>query len=166
MEKHYWKGLEELEQSPAFTAQAEKEFANDLPVLSAVTEPITTEGKTSRRDFLKMLGFSVTAATIASACEMPVRKSVPYALKPEEVTPGVANYYASAFIQGGEFASVVVKTREGRPIKIDGNKLSGLNKGGSSARAQAAVLSLYDGARYRAPQRGNETTTWAKADSE
>lgn len=166
MEKHYWKGLEELEQSPAFTAQAEKEFANDLPVLSAVAEPITTEGKTSRRDFLKMLGFSVTAATIASACEMPVRKAVPYALKPEEITPGVANYYASAFVQGGEFASVVVKTREGRPIKIDGNKLSGLNKGGSSARAQASILSLYDGARYRAPQRGNETTTWAKADSE
>lgn len=166
MEKQYWKGIEELEQNPAFVAKAEKEFANDLPVLSAVTEPIVTEGATNRRDFLKMLGFSVTAATIASACETPVRKSIPYALKPEEVTPGVANYYASAFIQGGEFASVVVRTREGRPIKIDGNKLSSINKGGSSARAQASVLSLYDGARYTAPYRGNEKITWEKADAE
>jgi MoCo/4Fe-4S cofactor protein with predicted Tat translocation signal len=166
MEKNYWKGIEELEQSPAFVAQLDKEFASELPALDSVVEPISTTASTNRRDFLKMLGFSVTAAAIATACEMPVRKSIPYALKPEEVIPGVANYYASTFYQGGDYASVLVKTREGRPIKIEGNKLSVVTKGGTSARAQASVLSLYDGARYTGPKRGKESISWEKADAE
>ncbi len=166
MEKNYWKGIEELEQSPAFVAQLDKEFASELPALDSVVEPISTTASTNRRDFLKMLGFSVTAAAIATACEMPVRKSIPYALKPEEVIPGVANYYASTFYQGGDYASVLVKTREGRPIKIEGNKLSVVTKGGTSARAQASVLSLYDGARYTGPKKGKESISWATADAE
>ncbi|MFN8276065.1 MAG: TAT-variant-translocated molybdopterin oxidoreductase [Chitinophagales bacterium] len=167
MEKTYFKGMEELEQTPEFVATANQEFAAELPVLNAIVEPITTQGTTSRRDFLKMLGFSTTAAVIAASCEMPVRKSIPYALKPEEVIPGVANYYASTMIQGGEVVPVLVKTREGRPIKIEGNKLSVIGaNGGTSARAQASVLSLYDGARYTGPMHGNEHLTWAKADEE
>ena len=166
MEKNYWKGIEELEQSPAFVAQLDKEFASELPALDSVVEPISTTASTNRRDFLKMLGFSVTAAAIATACEMPVRKSIPYALKPEEVIPGVANYYASTFYQGGDYASVLVKTREGRPIKIEGNKMSVVTKGGTSARAQASVLSLYDGARYTGPKKGKESISWATADAE
>ena len=166
MEKNYWKGLEELEQNKQFVAQLDKEFSSELPVLESVIEPISTTASTNRRDFLKMLGFSVTAAAIASACEMPVRKSIPYALKPEEVTPGVANYYASAMYQGGDYATVLVKTREGRPIKIEPNRSSVLSKYGTSARVQASVLSLYDGARYSGPQRGKENITWEKADAE
>jgi molybdopterin-containing oxidoreductase family iron-sulfur binding subunit len=166
MEKNYWKGLEELEQSKQFVAQLDKEFSSELPVLESVTESISTTAKTNRRDFLKMLGFSVTAAAIASACEMPVRKSIPYALKPEEVTPGVANYYATAMFQGGDFAPVLVKTREGRPIKIEPNTQSVLSKYGTSARTQASVLSLYDVARYQGPRKGKETLTWEKADNE
>ncbi|MFN8309181.1 MAG: TAT-variant-translocated molybdopterin oxidoreductase [Chitinophagales bacterium] len=167
MEKSYFKGIEELENDPAFVAQSQKEFATELPVLNAIVEPISTKGTTSRRDFLKMLGFSTTAAVIAASCEMPLRKSIPYALKPEELVPGVANYYASVFNQGGEVAPVLVKTREGRPIKIDGNKMSVLGaNGGSNARVQASVLSLYDGARYTGPMRGKEHITWEKADEE
>src|ERR1700733_7395680 len=97
-DKVYWKGLEELENT---SPQNDREFADELPVLGSIMEPITTNGTTSRRDFLKMLGFSTTAAVIASGCEMPIRKSIPYAIKPEEVIPGIANYYASAFYQGG-----------------------------------------------------------------
>ncbi len=165
-EKVYWKGLEELNQDVAFLNQSNKEFADDLPALSSIVEPISTTSKTGRRDFLKMLGFSVTAAAVAAGCEMPIRKSIPYALKPEEVTPGVANYYASVFYQGGDYASVLVKTREGRPIKVEGNKLSSVTRGGTSARAQASVLSLYDGARYTGPKRGKENITWEKLDNE
>ncbi|MCW3126405.1 MAG: nrfC [Bacteroidetes bacterium] len=162
-DKVYWKGLEELEQT---SAQNDKEFADELPSgLSSVVEPITT-GSTSRRDFLKMLGFSTTAAVIAAGCEMPVRHSIPYALKPEEIIPGIANYYASATYQGGDYASVLVKTREGRPIKIEGNSLSSVTKGGTSSRVQASVLSLYDGARYKNPMRGKENITWEVADKE
>jgi MoCo/4Fe-4S cofactor protein with predicted Tat translocation signal len=165
MEKTYWKGIEELEQSAGFVSQLEKEFADEVPALASITEPISTT-KTNRRDFLKMLGFSVTAAAIATACEMPIRKSIPYALKPEEVTPGVANYYASTMFQGGDLASVLVKTREGRPIKVDANNLSSLSGRGTSARTQASVLSLYDGGRYVGPLKGKEKLTWEKADAE
>ena len=161
-DKVYWKGIEELENT---SQQNEKEFADELPVLGSIVEPITT-GTTSRRDFLKILGFSTTAAVVAAGCEMPVRKSIPYALKPEEVIPGIANYYASAFYQGGDYCAVLVKTREGRPIKIDGNNMSSVTKGGTSARVQASVLSLYDGTRYRGPKKGNENLTWEKADAE
>jgi len=165
-DKIYWKGLEEKNQHTAFTAVESKEFAENLPVLGGAADAISTKGDTNRRDFLKMLGFSVTAATIAASCEIPVRKSIPYAWKPEEIVPGVANYYASAFFSGGEFNAVLVKTREGRPIKIEGNKQSVVTKGGTSARAQASVLSLYDGGRYKNPRKGKENITWATADKE
>jgi len=166
-EKIYWKGIEEKEQLEGYRAIAEKEFAEDLPVLNSITETIST-GKSNRRDFLKMLGFSVTAATIAASCEMPVRKSIPYVWRPEEIVPGVANYYASTFYQGGDYTAVLVKTREGRPIKIEGRdkKNARVTKGGTSARTQASVLSLYDGARFRNPKRGTENITWETADRE
>jgi molybdopterin-containing oxidoreductase family iron-sulfur binding subunit len=164
-EKTYWKGIEEKEQLEGFRQIADKEFSEDLPVLSSITEPIST-GKSSRRDFLKMLGFSVTAAAVAASCEMPVRKSIPYIWRPEEIVPGMANYYASAMYQGGDYCAVLVKTREGRPIKVEGNKLSVVTQGGTHARSQASVLSLYDGARYKSPKRGNEPITWATADKE
>jgi molybdopterin-containing oxidoreductase family iron-sulfur binding subunit len=166
-EKIYWKGIEEKEQQEGFRQMAEKEFFEDLPVLSSIAEPIST-GKSNRRDFLKMLGFSVTAAAVAASCEIPVRKSIPYIWRPEDVYPGMANFYASAFYQGGDYCAVLVKTREARPIKIEGRnkKNARITKGGTSARAQASVLSLYDGSRYKNPKRGKENITWDVADKE
>ena len=166
-DKVYWKGIEEREQLEGFREMADKEFSEQLPVLSSITEPIST-GRSSRRDFLKMLGFSVTAAAVAASCEIPVRKSIPYIWRPEEIVPGMANYYASAFYQGGDYCAVLVKTRDGRPIKIEGRnkKNARVTKGGTHARTQASVLSLYDGARYRNPMRGKENITWETADKE
>ncbi len=166
-DKIYWKGIEEKEQLAGFREIAEKEFAEDLPVLNSISETITT-AKSSRKDFLKMLGFSTTAAVIAASCDMPLRKSIPYVWRPEEIVPGMANYYASTFWQGGDYGAVLVKTREGRPIKIEGRdkKNARITKGGTSARAQASVLSLYDGARFKNPKRGKENITWEVADKE
>ncbi|HLP51214.1 MAG TPA: TAT-variant-translocated molybdopterin oxidoreductase [Chitinophagales bacterium] len=166
-DKIYWKGIEEKEQLEGFRTLAAKEFAEELPVLSSITEPVTT-GKSSRKDFLKMLGFSTTAAVIAASCEMPLRKSIPYVWRPEEIAPGIANYYASTFYQGGDYEAVLVKTREGRPIKIEprDKQNARVTKGGSSARAQASILSLYDNGRFRNPKRGKENITWETADKE
>ena len=99
---------------------------------------------------------------------MPVRKSIPYLNKPQDLLPGESNYYATTFYQGGDYGAVLVKTREGRPIKIEprDKKKARVTKGGSSARAQASVLSLYDGARFRNPKRGKENITWETADKE
>ena len=124
-----------------------------------------TANVTPRRDFLKYLGFGVAAASLA-ACEAPVKKAIPYLIKPEEITPGVANFYASTFFDGHDYASVLVKTREGRPIKIEGNEASKLTGTGTNARVQASVLDLYDSARLKGPLTGNNPADWARVDSE
>ena len=168
--KKYWKGLEELNNSPEFVQNAQNEFAEQVPVEQFLGDSILAEGNgTNRRDFLKFLGFSVTAASLA-ACETPVNKAIPYVVKPEEITPGVANWYASTFYDGNDYASILVKTREGRPIKIEGNELSKVTFGGTNARTQASILSLYDSSRLTGPaaRKGDawEAASWSSADKE
>jgi molybdopterin-containing oxidoreductase family iron-sulfur binding subunit len=165
MSKKYWKGLPELTESPEFTQSKKNEFAEALPIgefLAGKAEEENEKG-TSRRDFLKVMGFS-TAAVALAACETPVNKAIPYVVKPEEITPGIANWYASTFYDGHDYASVLVKTREGRPILVKGNDLSRVTHGASTARTQASVLSLYDGSRLNGPHVKNNPTTWKNAD--
>src|SRR4030095_6188432 len=116
--KNYWKGLEELHEDPEFLKERDKEFAQELPVEEIFNSSVVNK-PTSRRDFLKVLGFSVSAATLAASCRIPVNKAIPYVIKPEEIVPGVANYYASTFVNGNDYCPVLVKVREGRPIKIE-----------------------------------------------
>ena len=145
MEKKYWKGVDELHNDAEFVRLKNNEFFEHIPIEDVISKK-TEEGLTPRRDFLKFLGFSVAAASLA-ACETPVHKTIPYLIRPEQITPGIANYYASTYADGYDYASIVVKTREGRPIKIEGNSLSSISKGKINARVQASVLSLYDNAR-------------------
>ncbi len=160
--KKYWKGIEELNNDPEFTRLKNNEFAESLP-LDQVLSDEHLNATTPRRDFLKFLGFGVAAASLV-ACEAPVKKTIPYLIKPEEITPGVANWYASTYADGRDFCSIVVKTREGRPIKIEGNTLSSITKGGTNARVQAAVLSLYDSARLKGPLADKNAVSWSDAD--
>jgi len=157
--KQYWNGLEQLTNDPEYIKYADKEFPMELPVNGG------TASSNSRRDFLKMMGFSVAAASLA-ACEAPVRKAIPYLNKPINLEPGVPNYYASTYSVGGNYCSVVVKTREGRPIKIQGNKMSEISKGGTSAEIEASVLSLYDKERLTGPTMDGEESDWISIDSE
>lgn len=158
--KKYWRGLPELYQSEEFLQQAQNEFVEELPIGDTSDEGL----KTNRRDFLKLMGFSTAAVALAS-CETPVNRAVPYLIKPEEIIPGVPNFYASTFYDGHDFASILVKTREGRPIKIDGNELSSINKGKSTARTQASILGLYDGARLTAPLLNGKSAQWKDIDN-
>lgn len=162
-EKQYWKGIAELENSGAHQAVVADEFADSKIPLADVSTALL-EATTPRRDFLKYLGFSTAAATLAAACEMPVRKAIPYAIKPENITPGVAEYYASTFCDGGDAVPVVVKTRDGRPIKVEGNELSSITRGATNARVQASVLNLYDKSRLRHPMASGKETTFAAID--
>jgi len=164
-ENKYWRGVEELQEDPEFVENAKNEFPEQVPVDEFLADSKLAETSTSRRDFLKFLGFSTAAATLA-ACETPVTKAIPYVVKPEEVTPGVANYYASTFSDGNDYASILVKTREGRPIHIEGNKLSTVTGGGVNANVNSSVLSLYDGTRIQTPFIGETASTWDAVDSE
>ncbi|MEP7141479.1 MAG: TAT-variant-translocated molybdopterin oxidoreductase [Ferruginibacter sp.] len=151
MEKKYWQNFGELNQSEAFLQTTEKEFKEELLPLEDLDDKGILDARTPRRDFLKYLGFSTVAATLAASCEMPVHHVVPYLQKPDNITPGVANYYASTCINEGDVISVIVKQRDGRPIKIEGNDKSSITKGGTSALVQASVLDLYDTTRLRYP---------------
>ena len=153
--KTYWKGLEELTNDETFVKNAEREFPEG---------PSQLDGS-NRRDFLKLMGFSLAAASLA-ACEAPVRKAIPYVNKPVDINPSIPNYYASTYASGGDYASIVVKTREGRPIKIDGNELSPISKGGTNAIVEASVLSLYDKQRLSGPHINGQKSDWSTIDAE
>lgn len=161
--KKYWKGVEELNNDPEFVRLKNNEFAEPLPVDKILSDS-TLNTTTHRRDFLKFLGFGVAAASLA-ACEAPVKKTIPYLIKPEEITPGVANWYASTYADGRDYCAIVVKTREGRPIKIEGNTYSSVTKGGTNARVQAAVLGLYDNARLQGPLADKAPSSWKEVDA-
>src|SRR5690625_2443666 len=162
--KKYWRSVEELnEDSSIIESLQQNEFTEEIPTEEFLGDKDTLEdASTSRRDFLKFVGFTTAAASLA-ACEGPVIKSVPYVIKPEEITPGVANYYATAIADGYDFANVLVKTREGRPIKIERNTLAKANTS-VNARVQASVLSLYDSNRVMSPMIDGEATTWSQLD--
>jgi MoCo/4Fe-4S cofactor protein with predicted Tat translocation signal len=149
-DKKYWQSFGERNNSEAFQKATENEFDESLP-LEGLDGKGLLDAKTPRRDFLKYLGFSTAAATLAASCEMPVRHVVPYLNKPENTIPGVADYYATTYTVGGDVVPVVAKVRDGRPIKLEGNTLSGASRGATSARVQASVLDLYDTARLRFP---------------
>lgn len=159
--KIQFRSIHELKDPSLNGKLALKEFQNEIPV-DEFLEDAGNSG-TSRRDFLKLLGFSTAAVTLA-ACEAPVIKTIPYVVKPHDIIPGIPNYYASTYFDGFDFASVLVKTREGRPIKIEPNPAAG-SLGKTNARAQASVLSLYDNDKVKLPAlNGDEHTDFNKID--
>jgi molybdopterin-containing oxidoreductase family iron-sulfur binding subunit len=161
--RKYWKGLEELKETPEFIQARDQEFPAEMSVDEFLSDDKLAETSTARRDFLKFLGFSVAAATVA-ACEAPVTKVIPYVNKPEDVTPGMPTWYASSYYDGVSYASILVKAREGRPIYIKGNKDFGITKGGSNPQIIASVLGLYDSARLTNAQSNGKSESWEKVD--
>ncbi len=161
--KKYWKSVDELNENSSIVEKLKQsEFVEDLPTDQFLGDKETLESSdTSRRDFLKYVGFSTAVASLA-ACEGPVINSIPYVVKPNEVIPGLANYYATTMADGFDFANVLVKTREGRPIKIEPNKDS--KNGTTNARVQASVLGLYDNNRYKSPLSKGEAIDWNTLD--
>lgn len=157
--KKYWKGLEELQNTKDFVEKSKNEFAEPIPMDEVLNEAgLNTVAP--RRDFLKALGFGLGAVTLAACQTTPVHKSIPYLVKPEEIVPGIPNYYTSTF--NGH--SVLVKTREGRPIKIEGNPNCILSGGSLDAKGQASVLDLYDVSKLKNPVLNDVESSWDKID--
>jgi Fe-S-cluster-containing dehydrogenase component/anaerobic selenocysteine-containing dehydrogenase len=150
-------------QSLAAGSFAEEEEGKGNPIMELSEKDFLKSGS-SRRDFLKILGFSFASASLMAACKRPVQNAIPYVIQPPEITPGKALYYATTFYDGHEYCSVLVKTRDGRPIKIEGNSLSAFNGEGTTARVQASVLSLYDDARLKSPAFNQKPVSWEAID--
>ena len=163
--KKYWKSEAELNPNDSIVETLRhNEFVQDIPVDEFLGDKENlASSSTNRRDFLKYVGFSTAAATLA-ACEGPVVKSIPYVVQPESIIPGVANHYATTIANGFDFASVLVRTREGRPISIHNNTDAKINAS-ANARVNASVLNLYDSTRLQGPTFNGESIEWSSLDA-
>lgn len=118
-----------------------------------------------RRSFLKLAGFTF-ASVVVAGCERPkIEKAIPYLIKPEEITPGKAYWYASTCGGCTAGCGILVKNRDGRPIKIEGNPEHPLSKGGLCVVGQATVLGLYDSLRLKNPVSGGVESSWDAVDA-
>jgi Fe-S-cluster-containing dehydrogenase component/anaerobic selenocysteine-containing dehydrogenase len=154
----HWIAPEEL--SPSYWADPKnvekrgQEFADKPIETIALIDKLDTKG-IARREFMTIMGASMAMAGFACA-RRPVHKIIPYVVKPEEVSPGVANFYASTDPETGY--GLLIKVREGRPVKLEGNPEHPVNKGRLSARQQSAILDLYDPERLQEPVSRSRTT--------
>jgi len=146
-DSRYYLGLEEWMKDPEFTKYVEAEFQS-----SPIREGADKAEGSARREFLKLMGASLAMAS-AGCIRRPVQKIVPYNRQPEEVTFAVPNFYTSTWSDGSDFASLLVRTREGRPLKYEGLAAHPLHKGGLLPRAHAHLLSLYDPDRLKGPRK-------------
>ncbi len=127
-----------------------------LPDLEEAQAPLEgAKGDTNlsvhRRDFMRL--FSLTAVAGAASCvRRPVEKAIPYVNQPIDETPGVAVHYASTCGSCPSGCGIMVKTREGRPVKIEGNGEHPINQGGLCAFGQAELQGLYHPERLSDPQ--------------
>lgn len=162
--KKYWKSVEELNENSSIVENLrDNEFVEEIPTDEFLSDKNSlSSSSTTRRDFLKYVGFTTAAASLA-ACDGPVRKSIPYVFQPEEIIPGVADYYATTIADGFDFTNILIKTREGRPISVLNNNMEGANTG-ANARVHASVLSLYDSLRLKQPTIGGKSTSWAEVE--
>lgn len=125
------------------------------------------QSQKNRRDFLKIMGFSLSVLPMVTSCKkIATQKAIPYLHKNDQVTPGVANWYATTNNLCPAHCALLVKTREGRPIKVEGNPLSPVSQGGTCPVCQASVLSLYDSSRFKAPKKQGQYTTFKIVDDE
>jgi len=133
--RKYWRSLNELANTPEFQKRLEREFPDGL-----MDKQVRT---ISRRDFIGLMSASLALAGLAG-CRKPVEKIIPYVNPPEEVIPGIANYYATTMPLGTDAYGLIVECHEGRPTKIEGNPLHPGTKGAAGSWQQASILNLYD----------------------
>ena len=158
-ELRFWKSVDELRADADAGALAGTRdcFAGQRAATGPPPAP-------SRRDFLTLAGFSVAAAAVGGCSRGRVQKAIPFLNKPEEITPGVPNWYATTCAGCTAGCSLLVKTRDGRPIKIEGNRESALFGGGTCAVGQATVLALYDEGRLKGPLWHGTPASWDDVD--
>jgi MoCo/4Fe-4S cofactor protein with predicted Tat translocation signal len=153
----WWRSLEERANPRAEAARHADEFAAELPLGDA-------DAGTSRRSFFKVMGLSATAA-MAACQRAPRQKILPFTTKPDEMIPGLALWYATACGGCAAGCGLLVKTRDGRPIKIEGNPTHPVSRGGVCAVGQASVLGLYDADRARGPRVRGRAASWREVDA-
>lgn len=163
---NYWQSFEELYNDPDFLKAHQDEFKE------GVLDKFDSSGMSliSRRKFLALLGASAALAGTACSDYRDKGEIIPYNKKPEEIIPGRPNYYASTCTSCANACGVLVKTREGRPIKLDGNPDHPVSKGKICSKGQASIMNLYDPDRLKNPKKNVDGRfvdySWKDADNE
>jgi len=147
LDNNYWRSFKELYNDPEFVKAKNNEFGKD----ETKGFDITKLSGLSRRKFLALVSASAALAAAGCANYRDKGEVIPYNKKPEEVTLGVPNFYASTCTGCNSACGILIKTREGRPIKIDGNPEHPVNKGKICTKGQASILNLYDPSRLQKP---------------
>lgn len=145
---NYWRSFEELYGDKDFIKQHENEFKS-----STDEDTFSSMSMVSRRKFLALLGASAAFAGVSCSDYRDKGEIIPYNIKPEEITVGQPNFYASTCKSCSNACGILVKTREGRPIKIDGNQYHPVSKGKLCAQGQASIMNLYDPDRIKNPRK-------------
>ena len=150
--QQYWRSLDELAETQEFQEMLHREFPEGASEWCS---------DLNRRSFLKMAAASLALAGLSACTKQPPHEIFPYVNQPEELILGEPLYYATSMTLGGFATGVLVKSREGHPIKIDGNSEHPASLGGSSIWMQASILDLYDPDRSQAIMHQGELNTWA-----
>lgn len=129
-----WRSRPHLEQDSDLIDLASEEFipgASDAPTGH------------NRRHFMQLLGASMAMAGLA-ACRRPVEYIMPFSDRPEELIPGVPLQYATAMNFRGIARPLLIKSYDGRPVKVEGNPEHPDASRSSGVFEQASLLQLYD----------------------
>jgi len=116
-----------------------------------------------RRELIQLLGASLALAGLAGCGQRPRERILPYVTTPRELTPGLAQQYATSMELDGFAVGLLVKSHEGRPTKVEGNPLHPASLGAAGVYQQASVLSLYDPSRLRSPSERGTPSSWDAA---
>jgi molybdopterin-containing oxidoreductase family iron-sulfur binding subunit len=147
----YWRGLEEIAETPEFQAWIDDEFPNRSSLLQL-----------DRRDFIKVMGASMALAGLSGCRMLPQEKIVPYVQQPEEMVPGQPLAFSTTALWNGYGVGIIVESHEGRPTKIEGNPNHPASLGATNAQVQAMILDLYDPDRIRATTREGGLGTYSE----
>ena len=140
--KRYWKSLDDLAETPGFKTWVEREFPEGASMLEGV----------QRRGFMKLMAASFGLAGLGmTGCRRPEHTILPYGKSPEELIPGVPNYYATSMPTPQGYMPLIVESHEGRPTKVEGNPSYIPFGGSTNIYAQASILDIYDPDRTRSP---------------
>jgi molybdopterin-containing oxidoreductase family iron-sulfur binding subunit len=147
----YWRSLQELADTPEFTAIVEREVPRFREIVNAV----------DRRRFVQLMAASMALGGL-SGCgpEAAPRQLLPYVQQPEGIIPGRNRYYATAISQNGYAAGVLIAHQMARPIKVEGNPDHPASLGAASAIMQASILELYDPRRMQSIVGAGSIATW------
>ena len=153
--KRYWKSLNDLAETPGFKTWVHREFPEGASMLEGI----------QRRGFVKLMAASFGLAGLGmTGCRRPEHTILPYGKSPEELIPGVPNFYATSMPSASGFQPLIVESHEGRPTKVEGNPSYIPFGGGTNIFEQASILDIYDPDRTKSPvlRTSPDNNTWDK----